>query len=120
MANLEQHVTVGFITGVGIYIAYRQLSNTKSDLGEAIMAGLISAAGATAPDLIEPALHPHHRGVAHSLLAGGSVGKALHFVHGGSGHFTATEQFVLSFLAVGYLSHLVLDGLTPRGLPLVC
>ena len=120
MANYAQHAAVGFFAGVGAYIVYRQVTNTQLDLGEAIAAGLISTTGASAPDFIEPAIHPHHRGVAHSVLAGGSIAKAFHFTHNGSAQFSPEEKFILSFLAVGYLSHLLLDGLTPRGLPLVC
>jgi len=119
MANCAEHVTIGFIAGVGTYLGLRLLTKTTASFGEAVLAGLISAGGAAAPDLIEPAVHPNHRSFAHSLLAGGSIAKGLHSLHRPSVQLAPEERFVAFFLGVGYLSHLFLDGRTPRGLPLV-
>ena len=109
MANYAQHAAVGFFAGIGTYIAYRRVTKTQLNLGEALLAGIISTAGVSAPDLIEPAIHPRHRGVAHSVLAGGSIARAVHLVHSGSRQFSPEEKFVISFVAIGYISHLVLE-----------
>lgn len=103
--------------------------------------------GATAPDFLEPATSPNHRQLAHSRLAGFSLaGVTVANVRGWQRRLRAEADRlnalaaatpdrsaslnlraqavslrmlvgVLPGLAAGYLSHLVLDSTTPRGLP---
>lgn len=73
------------------------------------------------PDLIEPAVHPHHRQFFHSVVvaAGLVAGMRKLYQWAPDDDF---EKLVRAFLLVGgaaYLSHLALDALTSRSLPLV-
>jgi inner membrane protein len=118
-------------------------------LAELIGAALSGAITSKLPDIIEPATHPNHRSTFHSqsfLAATGIV--ALPWAEqkrqrqhqlADSARFQASAQqnesdrsywlrkmlwheFVaglIAGLAVGYISHLVADSLTPKGLPLL-
>lgn len=88
------------------------------------MAALFTAAslfGAKLPDILEPALHPNHRAFFHSFLVfGGSVWavKALWEWRPESLNERRLRAVLLGAL-VGYCSHLGLDALTCKGLPLI-
>ena len=124
MPNRDSHDAVGVVCGGAAALLAAQPKNCK----EAVLAvglGMVGGvAGARTPDLIEPAENPDHRGVAHSLVAGIGTGcvtaKALQ-----SSFQQANEEPAIRLLraavvgfGAGYLSHLVLDGATPKGLPL--
>ncbi len=74
------------------------------------------------PDMIEPALgNPNHRQFFHSLAALGLLAAGMHKIY----HWEPRDEFekiIRGSLLVGgaaYLSHLTLDALTSRSLPLV-
>jgi hypothetical protein len=72
MANAKQHAVIAAIAGGGTYLAMCRFHERPLDFGELLVcAGLAIVAG-TAPDLLEPATHPHHRQLAHSVTAGGT------------------------------------------------
>jgi membrane-bound metal-dependent hydrolase YbcI (DUF457 family) len=105
------------------------------------------AIGARLPDVLEPALSPHHRALAHSWLAAGGLfflaraGWAAHCREQANAcrergvslwrsvedrQRDRTEELVWRFIAglimgfiAGYGSHLALDSATSRGLPLL-
>ena len=92
----------------------------RPDFGELLVcAGLALVAGA-APDLFEPAAHPHHRQLAHSVAAGGVLTK---FAFDKCGFLNCEwDEFAKIAMAAGiagYISHLVADACTPCGLPLL-
>lgn len=65
-----------------------------------------------------------HRGITHSLLAvlalfAGAAWAAAWFAHGAAGPTATLMTFGVLPLSVGYLSHLLGDGLTVSGLPLL-
>jgi membrane-bound metal-dependent hydrolase YbcI (DUF457 family) len=131
MANFKRHVTVGAGVGGGLNLV-RQLgailnsANPPTDLLEVLQridflevitfAGL-GAAFAALPDVLEPATSPNHRALFHSLACGGAVTYGAFGKHLDT--WTAADRFALQTAALSYLSHLVLDGATPKGLPLV-
>jgi len=74
------------------------------------------------PDMIEPALrNPNHRQFFHSVTVLGLLATGIHKVY----HWEPQEEFekiVRGVLLIGgaaYLSHLALDALTSKSLPLV-
>jgi len=74
------------------------------------------------PDILEPALNnPHHRQFCHSLAVLGMVGYGVKRAWEWEPKDEFEEVFrVLALCAgAGYVSHLVLDGFTPRSLPLL-
>jgi inner membrane protein len=77
--------------------------------------------GAKLPDVFEPAIHSHHRKFFHSLVVAGGLAWAIRKVLDWPRE--TREQRLLRAavlgVAVGYASHLALDAMTPRSLPLI-
>ena len=75
----------------------------------------------TLPDVIEPAINPHHRQFFHSLIFAGVVGYGLCRLYQwepGSPELKALRM--VGLIAGGaYLVHLALDATTKRSLPLI-
>src|SRR5690606_31138047 len=105
------------------------LAANPRDFGEVVIAAglgaLAGGAGSAAPDQIEPAVHPNHRKTAHSMTVGAGVSYAtLKAVSTGldrpfDDFQTRMARAVAAAYGAGYASHLVLDGATPKGLPLI-
>lgn len=149
MASGRTHRRVGAVVGGGYaaYRAREQepwqlITETLGGIGGGVVGGNL-------PDSFEPALGWNHRRAAHSVAAGLGLAIAAQQVESWAaqlrklavGHLLvagstlADEQdrrraWVLAILCLllagflngllsGYLSHLVLDGFTPAGLPIV-
>lgn len=148
MSNAKVHAVVGTGCGLGASMYRARHQGVLGFLSESVGGGFGGFVGGKIPDLIEPASHPNHRGVAHSLTVGG--GTVLAFARapsweqrlrdaanrmrnerletegvGRSMLLWLAEVFLrvltgfLTGLGAGYVSHLALDGCTPRGLPVL-
>lgn len=118
MPNAKTHATVGAVTGLAAWISAERNAGRSirfEDLVIPAIAGLVSGLLA---DLIEPATNPNHRAFAHSLILVILIALVI---------FTADpylvdekrqrERSFLACLASAYLSHLLLDSFTAKGLP---
>lgn len=147
MPNCRTHTLVGAAAGAGLAAYHARNEASEHRLLE-IAGGVLGGVwGGRLPDILEPATSPCHRDLAHScltLFAAGaltledwrrscreraedyrrrledpaltSAAQLLYTVVEFFWRFTAG---VLTGVQVGYASHLVLDGCTPSGLPLV-
>ena len=117
MANGATHTAVGALTGLAMAAG----RNRESEEVNPLFAIGASTFFAKLPDLIEPAIHPHHRQFFHSIAILAMIGGGLKKVY----HWNPEDKGgqILRFLTLcagaGYISHLVLDGLTPQSLPLL-
>src|SRR5271168_5125752 len=120
MARMTEHVWIGAGAGVLTYIAMCAYYDHPFDFGELLGCAVVSTAAAIVPDIIEPALNPHHRSIAHSLAAGCTL---LHFgadrCFASNRDWEELQKMLYASATAGYLSHLVADGCTPKGLPLL-
>ncbi|MEO0082149.1 MAG: metal-dependent hydrolase [candidate division WOR-3 bacterium] len=112
------HVAVGAFAACGAELIRCFVNKEQVDWLKVAAAGLVGGCVAVAPDLLEPALHPNHRGLFHGLATGGAA------VYGAVKNTKATApdtwlRLLGRSAAIGYLSHLVLDATTPKGLPIV-
>jgi len=96
--------------------------NYQFNMGELAGSGLVGYAvgsvGGMLPDVLEPAYCPGHRDLFHSVAIGtlAVVGaKKLNDNRSVSGSL----KMAVNAATAGYVSHLVLDGQTPSGLPLL-
>jgi hypothetical protein len=93
----------------------------KKQTAKPIIGGGLGALCGTLPDLVEPALHPNHRQFFHSLLFAGVIAYGGYKLY----KWRSDEEWQkwLRFggmVAIGaYLIHLMMDGTTPKSLPLV-
>lgn len=147
MPGRRTHKAVGAITGTA-YAFYRGRGQSEGNrILEGFGGGVGGAVGGMLPDLLEPALTPNHRGLAHSVLVGAGIVSAQldqwsEWCRQKADHYRALQDSTQSdpakrflwclvkmllriaagFLAgvqAGYASHLALDALTPKSLPLV-
>jgi membrane-bound metal-dependent hydrolase YbcI (DUF457 family) len=131
MANFKKHVLVGAAVAGSANLIYQlarlytsrerpmtflgALGQVKWDRVAVFAAA--GAAIAALPDLLEPAYHPNHRGLFHSVCFGGALAYGAFGKHSegwGEGDRHAVRVGVLA-----YLSHLYLDAGTPKSLPLL-
>lgn len=130
MPNYKKHLTTGALVGLfsGAIINVikqerrRQLEPTHEfNLGELMLYALggsgIGALGGILPDLLEPAYSPHHRQVFHSFTCAISITVGLKKAE--ESNLKHDEKMILKCAGFGYLSHLLLDGVTPKGLPVI-
>lgn len=145
----KTHKKIGRISGAAVAVV---CSDDGDTLGDLVLQGVGGCLGGTVgqaiPDLLEPALHSHHRDLAHSFAAGVAVVELTRRViavwntycranaaaaqRKACPELSPSERFAcgaeaafwkvaIGFgpgLAAGYVSHLALDASTPRGIPL--
>lgn len=105
----------------GLLIAFLDQNPEEERL---VLSSILTASaigGAKLPDILEPAIHSHHRKFFHSVVV--LVGAACAAKWLWDWRPQTTEQRCLraslcGFL-IGYGSHLAMDAFTPRSLPLV-
>lgn len=147
MPNGRTHMLLGVAAGAGTAAFAARRQEGAAIFVEAVGGALGGLAGGALPDLIEPATDSWHRRLVHSYAAatatcvGAYAGMARlqadfraraerhrQFVrasvdfwerlwHGIAAAFWHLAAGVVAGLAGGYVSHLVLDAGTPRGLP---
>lgn len=119
MACGHTHKLVGGAVGFGIS-ALEDTSGRKATTDPITAAALGSLFGAL-PDVLEPAIHPHHRQFCHGLATLAVIGYGVRRAYLWQPN-TDSERLWrgLALIAGGaYLSHLLLDCVTPRSLPLI-
>lgn len=149
MPRRAEHSVAGILAGGTFAAIRTTSPESNRPLLEIIGGGIGEDIGGRLPDLIEPAYNPRHRAIAHAIVPAGGlgtlVGKKLGDAQGycrrkareAASVAASTDDplarmlwmgfrifwdlaagFVAGLLA-GYGSHLVLDGFTPAGLPLL-
>jgi len=136
--NRVAHENTGIICGAAasLGLAYQ---DDRADLLLEILGGLLGGwLGGRLPDLLEPATHPDHRAIFHSLTVGGggnaaAISKVPQWqadLRARARECTAAGDHwgallmnllvgVVAGLPAGYVSHLVLDSTTPKSLPIL-
>lgn len=115
MANGADHIAAGALTGV-VMACHGQCQD--EDVNPLLAIGA-STVFSKLPDWIEPATNPHHRQFFHSVsflvMLGYGLKKAYDWKPEDKGG--QMLRFLTLCAGAGYISHLVLDGVTPRSLP---
>lgn len=147
MPGNEAHSLAGFAAGVAAIPACRKVLISEPSPIEKGIAIIASMIGSCTPDWLEPADSPEHRGFYHSYIGGSLVAvgtvkaayelqkklkklEAAFLWYRENGRPIPTDdlslyrilRWILCFVtgfSCGYGSHLVLDGMTPKSLPLL-
>lgn len=117
MPSRWAHETFGIIIGVASAYISCKIGKVNPEITHHAV-GIISASfGALLPDWLEPPFSRWHRGFFHSvtLLTALLIFTAIFIVHNPD----LWTRLVLLALSSGYISHLGLDFLTPKRLPLI-
>lgn len=117
MANGADHITAGALTGIAM-ACYGQ---SQDDSYYPLLAIGASTVFSKLPDWIVPATNPHHRQFFHSIGLLTVLGYGLKKTYDWKPEDKGAQilRFLTLCAGAGYISHLVLDGLTPRSLPLL-
>jgi inner membrane protein len=126
MPNRSAHVLIG--VGVGIVASGAlgwmdrrsngELVKLPALLGRVSLGAAIGGLAAMLPDILEPATHPGHRQFFHSIVLLGAIILGSYALGQRFDMSALLKGFMLAAV-VGYGSHLIADGLTPSGLPLL-
>jgi inner membrane protein len=118
MANAREHTVAGLVAGTAAYFLWKSAVGEQFQFGHLLLAACTGAGAGLFADLVEPALHSHHRKFFHSV-AFGTVGSLAVTNVWNDGN--TSQMLLLMSLAAGcgHGSHLLLDAITPRGLPLI-
>jgi len=149
MANSREHLLWGAAAGAGVYILSAWITGEKISFSELLGSALSGVLTAKVPDILEPATHPNHRAVFHSVCFAGLalpnawaatckkreeiIGQAQECerraaiaTNNQERDYWSQQANWLRFcagsllgLVPGYASHLAADALTPKGLPLL-
>lgn len=117
MPDFKTHSKAGAIFGLGAYALVKLTRGEDWTWEGAIGSALCGLFTASLPDILEPAHHPNHRAAAHSVAALLGTSYAAYCVHK-SDKIDGKAKLMVSVATAGYLSHLMLDSQTPKGLPL--
>jgi membrane-bound metal-dependent hydrolase YbcI (DUF457 family) len=147
MPRRTTHIGAGALCGIAAGVFTAESLPKKYQGLHFVCVTIGGVFGGVAPDLLEPALSPHHRSLFHSLAVGGAATSGLMSdwqakCHEMAADCTSRAQLaplgsrqrsseemnaflwrviaglLIGFL-VGYMSHLALDGTTQKGLPLL-
>jgi membrane-bound metal-dependent hydrolase YbcI (DUF457 family) len=120
MPNLNEHLAIGSAAGAGTYMIMCKYYRRNVDLGELLLCTGVGTVCGIAPDVFEPAIHPHHRAFGHSLALSACLAKfAATFCTKENGNWQQFQKILAAVAIVSYLAHLFADALTPRCLPVV-
>ena len=119
MPNRSLHRAVAALA-VGGALAYDEKQKRQATLKPIAGAG-IAALTTNLPDILEPAINPHHRQVFHSFLVAIAVGYTWKELYRWQPEENGDKalRFILMTGCAAYLIHLALDSLTSRSIPLV-
>lgn len=121
MPNRTQHALVGAAIGASLNLLKQCIQSQLEPAREFDWAELaVYTAGGAATgilaDVLEPATSPNHRAFYHSVVFGATTLYATHGPH--SDEWDPESRALLRTMSYCYLSHLVADSTTPKGISL--
>ena len=98
------------------YLGLCKLVDEEPELGGFLLSVGVGAAAACLHDLLEPAVHPNHRRVIHSVALNLAGAAGLRQFWQRTDVELAQKRVFVS-LGLACLTHPILDAMTPKGLP---
>lgn len=118
MANRETHALIGGLTASIIYALHLKTHEVEIDPWELFGVGLCGGIAGILPDILEPATNPNHRSIVHSITTCTIFYETNKFIQL-SDNVTVKQKAFAKSMYGAYGSQLLLDGTTPKGLPLL-
>ena len=119
MANAKTHQLAGAVSGM--VIAALDKEKEYSSVHKPVVAGVVGAVFGKLPDLLEPAMNPNHRQFFHGVvvLGGLCIGFKKAYDWQPDDEFGKLLRAALLIGGAGYISHLLLDAMTKKSLPII-
>lgn len=119
MSNGIAHRTSAAVLVGGFLLAQenQQGKTTLAPIGGSLLASICT----NLPDILEPAIHPHHRQFFHSFAFATIVGGGMYKLYQWEPktEMEKLQKFCLMIAGSAYLIHLAMDACTKRSLPLL-
>ena len=121
MPTRNTHLLLRFVFGVAGYTITKLIQKEELSHLSLIIAGAAGAVAGELPDILEPALYPNHRSHAHSIVTGIGISyvatklPTLELLES----VNSDTKAILVGATCGYISHLLADGTTKKGLPII-
>lgn len=119
MPNAGTHMIAGGLTGAAAAVSLQ--TEPEPDPAAIIAGAFVGGVAGRVPDILEPAMHPNHRAFFHSVgvlaVVGYGTYKAWRWEP--ENDFERICRWLALVGGAAYMSHLVLDASTPKGLPIV-
>lgn len=116
--NSDTHMAVGACLAALDNILEALSCSREINLQEVVGSAIAGAGAAILPDIFEPATNPNHRSFFHSVAISSVPTNYLRYSIEDSSQQDPLRRLKRA-LAIGYLSHLALDIMTPKRLPLL-
>lgn len=116
--RIEDHGVLGALIALANDWTYKQKKGQPMTFGDIIKSLVLGGLAGMAPDIIEPATSPNHRGFFHSV----GMLKILAYAQDRTcqaQNLTEAQKQLASTLIDAYTSHLLSDSTTQKGLPLL-
>lgn len=117
MASRNTHIVIGAIAGLAVYGIYKSSKDKEWDFWEVCGAAALGGFVGALPDLLEPANNSYHRQFFHSitLLCGFLLKEKAY----DKLQLKESQRALCNIAVTSYASHLLVDSLTPRSLPVL-
>lgn len=119
MSSAATHRLVGVSAGIATAFLDQNPEDERLALGTILVASCLM--GSKFPDVLEPAIHTHHRQFFHSLIVLVGVAGAAMWLWRWRPQTLELRCLRASLCGffIGYGSHLSMDSLTPRSIPVL-
>ncbi|MFQ6089003.1 MAG: metal-dependent hydrolase [Candidatus Methanofastidiosia archaeon] len=114
----EKHMLIGGIAGASIYCVYKKFNGEGITPYGVIGSLTLGGLSGVLADILEPANNPHHRSLFHSLVFMAIVVLSNQKILENPSIDESTKMLALT-PSSGYLSHLLVDATTKKGIPLI-
>ena len=114
----DEHIKYGALFAGARYVLERQQRNEPIDIGDLFIRIFSGAFGGRLADMIEPPLHPNHRGFYHSLCVGIITWVVRNKVERNDELNPLGKSFLVG-ACDGHCSHIAADTFTPKGTSLI-
>lgn len=116
--NKSEHLVAGSLVAAGTYLTLTYCYNEKPTLKGFLLSLGGGAIMGILPDIMEPANDCNHRSFFHSIAFAVLLGYA-HYKQNSSENLENSIKVFFGVLGSAYASHLALDSMTPKGLPIL-
>jgi hypothetical protein len=120
MPNFKEHVALSAVASAGTYFAMCRYYGRRPDLGELLVSEGVGILAGAAPDMLEPATNPNHRALGHSVAVGTVLTRfAVAKCSRENPDWQEFLKIAATVATVSYVVHLIADGFTAKGVPLL-
>jgi len=120
MPNFKEHVAMSAVASAGTYIAMCWYYGRQPNVGELFVCEGVGILAGVAPDILEPATNPNHRALGHSVAVGAVLSRfAIAKCSRENPEWQEFLKIAATVTIVSYVVHLIADGFTAKGLPLL-